>query len=64
MQRKHKNCFLNIVLPYAVVTGSFENLISRGMGSAGEEHSRGLQTQDKDERVQLALMQSVLFLSL
>jgi hypothetical protein len=64
MQREHKNLFLNIVLPYAVVAGSSQNLISRGMGSAGEEDSRGLQTQDKDERLQLALMQSVLFLSL
>lgn len=44
------------MLPYAVVAGSSENLISRGMGSAGKEQGRGLQSQDKDERLQLALM--------
>jgi hypothetical protein len=51
-----KNNFFNIMLPYAVVAGSPENLISRGMGSARKGQRRGLQTQDKDEGLQLALM--------
>jgi hypothetical protein len=44
------------MLPYAVVAGSSKNLISRGMGSGRKGRRRGLQTQDKEERLQLALM--------